>query len=86
IKSAILHLNKYVVSYVNDSKFRINCVSPGGIFDSQPEEFLKAYKANTHGEGMLHVKEIIGSIMFLLSEQSQYVTGQNIIVDDGFSL
>ncbi|EJD6048912.1 oxidoreductase [Providencia rettgeri] len=86
IKSALLHLNKYVVSYINDSKFRINCVSPGGIFDSQPEEFLNAYKANTHGEGMLNVKEIIGSIMFLLSEQSQYVTGQNIIVDDGFSL
>lgn len=86
IKSAILHLNKYVVSYINDSKFRINCVSPGGIFDSQPEEFIKAYKANTHGAGMLNVKEIVGSIMFLLSEQSQYVTGQNIIVDDGFSL
>lgn len=86
IKSAILHLNKYVISYINDSKFRINCVSPGGILDSQPEEFLSAYKANTHGEGMLNVKEIIGSIMFLLSEQSQYVTGQNIIVDDGFSL
>ncbi|WP_375083788.1 oxidoreductase [Providencia sp. SKLX074055] len=86
IKSAILHLNKYVVSYINDSKFRINCVSPGGIFDSQPEEFLKAYKANTHGEGMLNVKEIIGTITFLLSDQSRYVTGQNIIVDDGFSL
>ncbi|HFS5768486.1 TPA: oxidoreductase [Providencia rettgeri] len=86
IKSAIQHLNKYVVSYINDSHFRINCVSPGGIFDHQPESFIQAYKKNTHGAGMLKVDEIIGSILFLLSDQSKYVTGQNIVVDDGFSL
>lgn len=86
IKSAILHLNKYTVAYVKDSRFRINCVSPGGIFDSQPDMFLEAYKKNTHGAGMLSVEEVIGSVLFLLSEQSRYVTGQNIIVDDGFSL
>ncbi|MCE0558566.1 oxidoreductase [Motilimonas sp. E26] len=86
IKSAILHLNKYVVSYVNDSRFRINCVSPGGIFDNQPDAFLQAYKDKTHGAGMLDVEEIVGSVLFLLSEQSRYVTGQNLVVDDGFSL
>ncbi|ENO1894603.1 SDR family oxidoreductase, partial [Vibrio vulnificus] len=86
IKSAIQHLNKYVVSYVNDSRFRINCVSPGGIFDHQPEAFLQAYKEKTHGAGMLDVEEVVGSVLFLLSEQSRYVTGQNIVVDDGFSL
>lgn len=86
IKSAIQHLNKYIVSYVNDSRFRINCVSPGGIYDHQLEAFLQAYKNKTHGAGMLDVLEIIGSIMFLLSDQAKYVTGQNIVVDDGFSL
>ncbi|ENM5927026.1 SDR family oxidoreductase [Vibrio mimicus] len=86
IKSAIQHLNKYVVSYVNDSRFRINCVSPGGIFDHQPDAFLQAYKEKTHGAGMLDVEEVTGSVLFLLSEQSRYVTGQNIVVDDGFSL
>lgn len=86
IKSAIQHLNKYVVSYVNDSRFRINCVSPGGIFDHQPDAFLQAYRDKTHGAGMLDVEEVVGSVLFLLSEQSLYVTGQNIVVDDGFSL
>lgn len=86
IKSAIQHLNKYVVSYVNDSRFRINCVSPGGIFDHQPDAFLQAYRDKTHGAGMLDVEEVVGSVLFLLSEQSRYVTGQNIVVDDGFSL
>lgn len=86
IKSAILHLNKYIVAYIKDSRFRINCVSPGGIFDDQAPPFLKAYQKQTHGAGMLDVSEMLGSIVFLLSDQARYVTGQNIIVDDGFSL
>jgi NAD(P)-dependent dehydrogenase (short-subunit alcohol dehydrogenase family) len=86
IKSAILHLNKYASAYINDSRFRINSVSPGGIFDHQPGKFLDAYKNNTHGEGMLAIDEVIGSILYLLSTQSKFVTGQNIVVDDGFTL
>jgi len=86
IKSAILHLNKYVAAYIHDSRFRINSVSPGGIFDNQPSAFLDAYKKNTHGEGMLDVEDVLGAVLFLLSEQSKFVTGQNIIVDDGFGL
>lgn len=86
IKSAIQHVSKYAAAYVNDSRFRVNNVSPGGIFDHQPEVFCQAYKHYTHGAGMLDVSEIIGSIIFLLSDQAKYVTGQNIIVDDGFSL
>ncbi len=86
IKSALLHLSKYVVSYVGDSRFRINSVSPGGIFDSQPEEFLKAYKQQTLGKGMLDVEDVVGSVIYLLSDYSRYVNGQNIVVDDGFVL
>lgn len=86
IKSGIQHLSKYAAAYVNDSRFRINCVSPGGIFDHQPEAFVTAYKEKTHGAGMLDVEDIVGSVLFLLSEQSKYITGQNIIVDDGFVL
>lgn len=86
IKSALIHLNKYIVKYVNNSDFRINSVSPGGIFDNQPQSFLAAYKDKTHGTGMLDPTDMLGSILFLLSDQSSYVTGQNIIIDDGFSL
>ncbi|MCW8387229.1 oxidoreductase [Fluoribacter dumoffii] len=86
IKSAIIHLNKYAVKYVSDSNFRVNSVSPGGIFDHQPEPFLKAYKQHTLGKGMLELNDISGAISFLLSENSRYINGQNLIVDDGFSL
>ena len=86
IKSAIIHLNKYASAYVNDSLFRVNSVSPGGIFDNQPSAFLDEYKKNTHGKGMLSVKDVVGSVMFLLSENSNYMTGQNLVLDDGFTL
>ncbi len=86
IKSALIHLSKYVVAYMNDSKFRVNVVSPGGILDKQPEEFIEAYKKETLGKGMLNVSDVVGSILYLLSDSAQYVNGQNLIVDDGFSL
>lgn len=86
IKSAILHISKYTVKYIKDSKFRINSVSPGGIFDGQPNNFLEAYRRSTNGTGMLDVDDVLGAITFLLSDDSKFVTGQNIIVDDGFSL
>ncbi|NVK42157.1 MAG: SDR family oxidoreductase [Oceanospirillaceae bacterium] len=86
IKSAILHLNKYVSEFVHDSNFRVNSISPGGIFDGQPDEFLNAYASKTHGKGMLDSSDVVHAIIFLLSDQSMFITGQNIIVDDGFTL
>ena len=86
IKSAIVHLTKYVAAYVKNSDFRANCVSPGGIRSGQPDAFLNAYQEQTLGKGMLDAKDVTGSIMFLLSEHSAYLSGQNIIVDDGFTL
>lgn len=86
IKSALIHLSKYLAGYVGNSHFRSNCVSPGGIFDSQPEPFLGAYKKYTLGKGMLDIKDVVGAIIFLLSDHASYVNGQNIIVDDGFTL
>ncbi len=86
IKSGLLHLSKYIAKYIGDSDFRINCVSPGGVLDDQPEQFLNKYRERTHGRGMLHVENVIGAVLFLLSEQSQYMVGQNLIVDDGFTL
>lgn len=86
IKSGLIHLSKYVTKYVADSRFRVNLISPGGIFDHQPGDFLMAYKKETFGKGMLDVKDVLGSVVFLLSSMSDFVNGQNIVVDDGFSM
>lgn len=86
IKSGLIHLSKYITSYVNDSRFRINCISPGGIFDNQDSNFLEAYKGHSFGKGMLYPEDICGTVVFLLSDYSKYINGQNIIIDDGYTL
>lgn len=86
IKSAIIHLTKYMAKYFKGYNIRFNCISPGGVYDKQPEKFVENYKKFTLNQGMLDVKDVIGTIIFLLSEESQYINGQNIIVDDGFTL
>ena len=84
-KAAVIHLTKYVSNYVNDPRFKINCLSPGGILDNQPQIFQDNYRRKTNGKGMLDVDEVANSIMFLLFEQSNGIAGQNIVIDDGFS-
>tara|TARA_B100001057_G_C22780366_1_gene923393 strand:- start:581 stop:1342 length:762 start_codon:yes stop_codon:yes gene_type:complete len=86
IKSGLIHMTKYVSKYIGNSDFRVNLVSPGGILDGQPNVFIEAYKKETFGKGMLDVADVIGSILFLLSPSSKYINGQNIIVDDGFTI
>ena len=86
IKAAILQLTRYVSSYINDSRFRVNAISPGGLLDGQPAAFLQKYQAQTCGKGMLDPIDICGAVVFLLSDDSRFMQGQNLIVDDGFCL
>jgi len=86
IKSGLIHLTKYMSKYFKGNNIRVNSISLGGLFDAQPEAFLKEYKKYTLNKGMLDAKDIVGTLVFLLSRDSQYINGQNIIVDDGFTL
>ncbi len=86
IKSGLIHLTKYMAKYFKGLNIRVNTLSPGGIYDSQPEEFLKKYKELCLNKGMLDKSDLKGTLVYLLSDMSQCVNGQNIIVDDGFTL
>ena len=86
IKSAIQHLSLYVSAYTKGSKFRVNCISPGGILDNQDNSFLEKYNSLSRTKGMLDPCDITGTVAFLCSDLSKYICGQNIVVDDGFSL
>lgn len=86
IKSALIQLTRYFAQYFKGDGIRVNCLSPGGILDGQPEAFLQKYNAHCNGKGMLDPQDIGGSLLFLLSDASRHITGQNLIVDDGFSL
>ena len=86
IKSGVIHLTAYMAKLFKNQQIRVNCISPGGILDQQPPSFLNAYKANSLNKGMLDASDINGTLIFLLSENSKYINGQNIVVDDGFIL
>lgn len=86
IKSAVIQLTRYFAQYFKGDGIRVNSLSPGGILDRQPEAFLQKYDSYCNGKGMLNPQDVNGSLLFLLSDASQYITGQNLIVDDGFSL
>lgn len=84
IKSALQHLGSYVTAYTKGSDFRVNCVSPGGILAGQDNAFLHKYNAHCRSKGMLEASDIVGTVVFLLSDSSRYICGQNIVVDDSF--
>lgn len=86
IKSAIIHITKYMAKYFKGSNIRFNCISPGGIKDKQPDIFLKNYSKYCLNKGMLDAEDVIGLVKFLISDDSKYINGQNIVIDDGFTL
>ncbi len=86
IKSSILHLTKFFAHHFRGQCVTVNCISPGGILDRQPESFLRNYREHCNSKGMLDPADVTGTLCYLLSSAADCVTGQNIIVDDGFSL
>lgn len=86
IKAAIISITKWLAKYYANKGIRVNCVSPGGILDSQPDEFLERYRDSCTNIGMLSADHVASVLVFLLSEDAEAINGQNIIVDDGWTL
>ena len=85
IKAGIINLGRYLASYYGKSGIRVNTVSPGGIFDHQPEEFLNRYNKKVPLGRMGKANEIAGPVAFLLSDSASYITGHNLVVDGGWT-
>jgi len=86
IKSGLIHLTKYMSKYFKGMNIRVNAISPGGVFDGQPDEFVIGYNRECSVKGMLDKEDLNGVLIFLLSDMSLYINGRNIVVDDGFSI
>ncbi len=85
IKGGLTNLTRYLASYYGKFQIRVNTVSPGGIFDNQPEEFVNNYNKKVPMKRMGNPKDIVSAVYFLLSNESAYITGQNLSVDGGWS-
>ena len=85
IKGAIINFTKYLATYLAAYNIRVNCLSPGGIFNGQPAAFVEKYKQRTPMGRMGNPEDIAGGVLFLLSNLSSYMTGQNLVIDGGWS-
>jgi NAD(P)-dependent dehydrogenase (short-subunit alcohol dehydrogenase family) len=85
IKGGIVNLTRYLSSYLGPKQIRVNVVSPGGIFDNQNAIFVDNYNKKVPLRRMGLPEDISPAVVFLLSEESKYITGQNIIVDGGWT-
>ena len=86
IKAGIISIVSWLAKYYANKNIRVNCVSPGGILDAQPVEFLRRYRESCTNFGMLSADQVASIVTFLLSSDAAAINGQNIIVDDGWSL
>jgi len=84
-KAGLVHYTK-MLSTLLAPKIRVNAISPGGIFRNQPRKFVKKYLLKTPLGRMGHEDDIANAVIFFSSELSNYITGQNLVVDGGYSV
>jgi NAD(P)-dependent dehydrogenase (short-subunit alcohol dehydrogenase family) len=84
-KGGMLNLTRFYGALYGPKNVRVNCVAPGGFFNNQPESFVRRYSEHTMLNRMADNTDLGGSLVFLLSEASRYVTGVNLPVDGGYT-
>lgn len=85
IKGGMINFSRYLASYLGEYSIRVNCVSPGGIFNNQNHNFVTQFSNKVPLKRMGLPNDISPSISFLLSDESEYITGHNLVVDGGWT-
>ncbi len=85
VKTALIGLTRYLATYWADAGVRVNALSPGGIFNGQPDEFVAKLTNLIPLGRMANANEYQSAVLFLCSDASSYMTGSNLIVDGGRS-
>jgi NAD(P)-dependent dehydrogenase (short-subunit alcohol dehydrogenase family) len=84
-KGGMINLTRFYAALFGPHNVRVNCLSPGGFFNNQPEPFLSRYKQRTFLGRMADDNDLGGPVIFLLSDAARYVTGANLPVDGGYT-
>lgn len=87
IKSGIINFTRYLASYFGKYGIRVNVVSPGGVLDEahQNPKFIEAYSKKSPLKRLGKPEEIAPAVSFLLSDESSFITGHNLMVDGGWT-
>jgi len=86
IKAGVIAITRWLAKYHTGQNIRVNCISPGGVLDGQPPDFLLRYRESCTNIGMLSGEHVAAAVAFLLSPAAEAINGQNLVVDDGWSL
>jgi NAD(P)-dependent dehydrogenase (short-subunit alcohol dehydrogenase family) len=84
-KSGILNLTRYLAVYWAKQNVRVNSLTIAGVFNNQEQAFLDSYCGRIPAGRMANADEYNGSVLFLASEASRYMTGHNLVVDGGWT-
>jgi NAD(P)-dependent dehydrogenase (short-subunit alcohol dehydrogenase family) len=84
-KSGLVNFSRYLASYYQGTKIRVNCISPAGVYNNQGEPFLSNYLDKMMIKRMAELDDLGSAVLYLVSNASRWVTGTNHIVDGGFT-
>lgn len=84
-KAGVIGLTKYLATYWANKGIRVNAITPGGVESGQNDTFKQNYSNRIPMNRMAQPEEMVGALIYLASDASSYVTGQNIIVDGGLN-
>ena len=83
-KAGLIQLARYFATILAP-RIRVNAITPGGVWRNQSEKFHARYKQRTPLGRMATEEDLKGAVAYLASDLSRYVTGQNLIVDGGWT-
>jgi len=82
-RGGMINITRYLARMLANKNIKVNCISPGGLFNNQPKQFIENYCKKVPLGRMANKDDIKGLVVFLASQASAYVNGENILLDGG---